>query len=374
MKHSQILKRAWKILWSYKALWIFGIILALTTASSFNNNFNWSENRNQPEPRQMDFDPDMPFWPQMWEEMGKGWEEAREEIARMLEVDNPDRLERNLIIAAVVFFSVIVALGLIGVVLRYIAETALIKMVDHFEETAEKLKMRAGWRLGWSRQAWRIFLVDLVIFIPSFIFAAIAFGSAILPIISFSYGRPASGVLSLVTSIGLILLFILFALVLGALVSLIKPVVFRKIVLEDEGVFAGIKAGWQMFRKAWKEYGLMWLILLGIDLVWPLAMLPFFLVAGALGLLLGGGVTFLTGGRLIEAGDPSMVWSIVLGGILFLVVLIVPLAFLGGLKTTFQSTSWTLAYRELKAEGVLANGNGGELLLPEDEAGGDEPE
>jgi len=33
MKHAQILKRSWEILWSYKALWIFGIILALTTAS-----------------------------------------------------------------------------------------------------------------------------------------------------------------------------------------------------------------------------------------------------------------------------------------------------------------------------------------------------
>ncbi len=29
MKHSEILKRAWKILWDYKALWIFGVILAI---------------------------------------------------------------------------------------------------------------------------------------------------------------------------------------------------------------------------------------------------------------------------------------------------------------------------------------------------------
>ena len=34
MKHFQILKRSWDILWSYKVLWIFGIILALTTASA----------------------------------------------------------------------------------------------------------------------------------------------------------------------------------------------------------------------------------------------------------------------------------------------------------------------------------------------------
>ena len=41
MDPIKILKRAWKILWSYKALWIFGIILALTTSGS---NFRFSGN------------------------------------------------------------------------------------------------------------------------------------------------------------------------------------------------------------------------------------------------------------------------------------------------------------------------------------------
>ena len=30
MDHINILKRAWNILWRYRALWIFGIILAMT--------------------------------------------------------------------------------------------------------------------------------------------------------------------------------------------------------------------------------------------------------------------------------------------------------------------------------------------------------
>ena len=33
MDHVKILKRAWVILWQYRVLWIFGIILALTTSS-----------------------------------------------------------------------------------------------------------------------------------------------------------------------------------------------------------------------------------------------------------------------------------------------------------------------------------------------------
>ena len=31
MDHIKVLKRAWEIIWRYRALWIFGIILALTT-------------------------------------------------------------------------------------------------------------------------------------------------------------------------------------------------------------------------------------------------------------------------------------------------------------------------------------------------------
>jgi len=368
MKHSQILKRAWKILWDYKLLWIFGLILALTTSSMPRNQLSWSANDSQQPSPDMEFSPNEPFWPQMAEEFERGMEEAFDELERILDTQNPDQLERRILSAILIFVGVMMVLGLIGTVLKYIAQTALIKMVNHFEETAEKLKAREGWRLGWSRESWRLFLVDLVVFLPAFALGAFAFGTAIVPIIAFSSGMPARGVLGLVASIGLILLFILFALVLGALVSLVKPVVFRKIVLEEQGVFEGIKSGWQMFRSAWKEYGLLWLILTGIDLIWPLVMFPFFLVAGGIGLLLGGGVTFLTGGRLIEAGDPSMVWSIVLGGILFLIVLIVPLAFLGGLREVFQSSSWTLAYRELKAEGLLADGNGGALLLPEEES------
>ena len=33
MSHVEVLKRAWKMLWSYRAVWVFGIILALTTVS-----------------------------------------------------------------------------------------------------------------------------------------------------------------------------------------------------------------------------------------------------------------------------------------------------------------------------------------------------
>ena len=52
MDPVKILKRAWHILWSYRTLWIFGLILALTASGSSggsgNNGVRYSgDSRNQ---------------------------------------------------------------------------------------------------------------------------------------------------------------------------------------------------------------------------------------------------------------------------------------------------------------------------------------
>ena len=42
----KILKRSWTILWSYRALWVFGLILALAAGGASSNSSN-SNYRNQ---------------------------------------------------------------------------------------------------------------------------------------------------------------------------------------------------------------------------------------------------------------------------------------------------------------------------------------
>jgi len=360
MKHSQVLKRAWHILWQYRALWVFGIILAITTASiGSQSNYQFSGNDNQPSnpSREMNLDPNQPLWPQVFDEMNKGWQEAKTEFNRLLSPDNPIQWERDLLRFAIGFTIVMLVLYFIGKILRYVVEVALVKMVDIFEETGEKLKARQGWRLGWSRQAWRIFLIDLIIYLPMFVVFVLFMVMALSPILTVAAGMPVQGVVGLVASIGLIMLFSLLALVVLAVVSLVKPVIIRKIVLEDMSTGPAFREGFRMFRHAWKEYGLMWLILKGIDIVWPLAMFPFVLLTGAIGLLFGGGFAFLLGGDAIQSGDPAMMWPIILGVFLLVIVVGVPLAFLTGLRETFKSTSWTLTYREIKAISSLENGD-----------------
>jgi hypothetical protein len=54
------------------------------------------------------------------------------------------------------------------------------------------------------------------------------------------------------------------------------------------------------------------------------------------------------------------------GGVVFIMVLAVPLVFLGGLKETYLSSTWTLTYRELRAlrtGGAVTYGNRPPVLL-----------
>jgi hypothetical protein len=44
----------------------------------------------------------------------------------------------------------------------------------------------------------------------------------------------------------------------------------------------------------------------------------------------------------------GVITAVIVGGLLFVLVLALPLLFLGGLKQTYFSTTWTLVYRELK--------------------------
>ena len=49
---------------------------------------------------------------------------------------------------------------------RHVSEAALIRMVAEYEDTGEQLGVWQGLKLGTSRTAWRLFLIDLTIDVP----------------------------------------------------------------------------------------------------------------------------------------------------------------------------------------------------------------
>ncbi|KPK08547.1 MAG: hypothetical protein AMJ56_11525, partial [Anaerolineae bacterium SG8_19] len=82
-----------------------------------------------------------------------------------------------LILVMIVIFLMI----LIGLLLRYLSETALIKMVNDYEKTGTKYGIRQGLRMAWSRSAWRLFLIDLAVYLPAILLSLVLFALVVVP-------------------------------------------------------------------------------------------------------------------------------------------------------------------------------------------------
>lgn len=361
MEHTKILKRAWQMLWQYKALWLFGFLLALTTASAGGQS-GYSMSGDE-----MDRGYNRSFRLEPGQDLGDvfrdAFDQAGAEITREFNREVPPQ-SRQLVINVLVTIAVLIGIWVIvSRFLRYISETALIQMVEDVEETGQTHTVREGFRLGWSRRAWRLFLIDLTINLPlAAVFIAL-FSLAISPVISNIGSGEVLGALSIATSVGLFFLMIFLAIVAAAVVGLLKHFIRRASVIDNLGVFAAIRQGSADVRHNLKDVGLMWLIMAGVNIGWSVIMFPLGLVLFLLALVLGGGVVLTLGGLTgAFAGEVGGIIITSLSGFtVFLVMLVLPLTAASGLVKTYESSAWTLTFRELRALKSLENGDAAKL-------------
>ncbi len=364
MDYSKVLKQAWKNVTSYRALWIFGILLALTTASTSSaalsqNNWRTDADRGGLLGTGVTLD-----WQHgaetIWEAFGDAWEQARIEIRRdIAEADREltrlfqDDLgldwQADILKFVTVMLWIAVVLYLVGKVIHYMSETALIKMVDDQEQTGEQRRGRDGWRMGWSRTSWRLFLIDLVIDIPTAIVFIFLFALVFAPLLLWGLGITEVGLLSVAFTSGLFFLFIFLAIIAGQAIKLLKQFARRTCALEDAGVFDSVGRGFKLLRKQLKEAGLVWLILVGVNIGYPILVGIVALLLLAFAIVIGGGLGLLSGltANALGAARPILT-GFAVGVPLFLLVMIIPLVFLDGLKMVFISSTWTLTYREVR--------------------------
>jgi hypothetical protein len=322
MDYVKVLKRAWHIVWNYRALWVFGFILALTAGKGSNNLVQYT------------------FGDEDFSGSGLRLGRISPEVGRML-------LAIGIGVACLVVLLIIV-----GTIARYVAETALIQMVDEHEETGQKHSVRQGFRMGWSRSAFHLFLIDLVIGLPVAVVFILLFLLAAAPLLLWATESTAAGALGTATTIGLVLLVVLLAIFVAVILAVLKPFFRRVCVLERLGVTEAIRQGYAMVRQNLSDVGILWLITLGLRIGWAILMIPVVLlllvVSGAMGgllALLAGGLT----GLAFEGPAPWIVAGVV-GIPIFILVMVAPLSFLGGLFEVFLSSTWTLTYRELRAK------------------------
>lgn len=347
----KILKRAWHILWSYRALWVFGLILALAAGSSSGNSGNSSRyqinDSSQATPQSIQ-DAFRSMQSEMHQLFAHGIPDAH--------ITGRDVTAFLWVIGA--FVLVMFLVGIVVAVARYVSETAVIRMVDEYEASGEKMTVRQGFRIGWSKTAWRLFLINLIVNLPVIALLLVLLSIGIGVYFAWANGTATFAAFSIVATVILAFITIFLVVILSIALHLLRHFVWRTSALEDVGVRESFSRGWTLVRENWKSVGLIWIVMIGLGIVWAIASIILIIVTiplvivtaviavliSALPFLLFYGIfsTFLSG------------WLSLVAGALFVAPLFFPIAFspwvlLGSWQQIFTSTVWTLTYREIKA-------------------------
>lgn len=353
MNTVKIFQDSWNLTLRYRALWLFGVILALTTISF--GSALWLRNDREDQNRTL-VNWEISAKDQAWIKENFGldlplrYQLTRDDLRRRLDMSSlsgPEKLDFALkvLVASILVLTILMVVTL---TLRYTSETALIRMVNDQQEGQEPYSARQGWGLAFSKAALKLFLIDLLVYPLLFLLSTLIFLPAMLPVLIAISGTPAGisiGIL-LMLSLTLVSAAALFVMWIAALVSL--KLAYRACCLEGLDVFAAIWRGFRLMRSQLRAVGLTAFVVAGLDLAYPLLVIPAGLLLAAGGVLLGGTLALILGALLALVLAKATAWTIavIAGGVLFIVAVFVPLAWLGGLREVFKSSAWTLTFRE----------------------------
>jgi hypothetical protein len=299
MDYGEVLSKAWKIIWRFKILWIFGILASCSgnfrssTTSGSNNGVRYTFPEGSLPP---------------------GIENFFVQLTHTIEGIQPW--------VWVLLFAALLVLIVIWVVLATVGHVGLIKGTSQADDGAERLTFGALFNEG-MHYFWRVFLLNLMVGLA--VFAAVV----ILFLIFIVAGIVTLG-LALLCLIPLACLLIPASWVLSVLIEQSTIA----IVVEDVGIIEGLQRGWDVIKRNVGPMVVMALTLgigafiAGIILALPVALV---FIPPVVSLIF---VHSLTGA------------GIVLAVVIFVIYLPIWLV-LSGIVRSYVSASWTLTYRRL---------------------------
>ncbi len=272
-------------------------------------------------------------------------------------VERPEQHVATIVWIIVGFVLFLLLLGVITAFIRYVSEAAVIRMVDEYEQTGTKLGFRRGWKLGWSRAAFRMWVIDFILGLTGFVYVLILAGMGFAVFAAVTSGNPPLATIVVVLSI-LTFFVLTFTLIVGAtFLGLLARFFKRSAALENTGIGASFRRGWEVFVRNWKSAVLMWLIMFGIGIgIGIVGIFVFFLLIPVFILLLVPAAVVAAIPGLIAYAITSLIVSpiawlvgLIVGLPFFSLVVGAPLELIGGWVEVYTSSIWTLTYREMKA-------------------------
>ena len=295
MDFGEVLSRAWRIIWNHKVLWIFGILASCSNANGAPGNARASFQEG-----------DLP----------PSFERFFDQFAGISD------WQIALLVGAAIL--VILLLVVLAIFLGTVGRIGLIQGTLRADQGAERLVF--GELFGDSTPYfWRIFGLNLVVGIAAVVLVLLI----LLPFVFFGVATLGVGFLCLIP---LICIFV----PLFWLLNLVVEQANIAIVVEDVGIFDGLRRGWDIFRTNVGSILVMGLILsLGVNLIagFIIALPLAFIVSPAIVGAIAGTDQTIGGGLLIAA-------------LCFVAYLPILLILSGALRSYIES-AWTLTFLRL---------------------------
>jgi hypothetical protein len=300
MNYGEVLSRAWKIVWKFKVLWIFGILASCGTGSGNGgggNNVSYQFSSG-----------DVP--PQFEQFFG-----------------NIERFANDLWWIFGLLICMTCVLVLVAIFLSTIGKIALIKGTLKAEEGADRMGFVELFNAS-TPYFWRVFGLSLLLFFVFFV--AVMFG-----VLVFMAAAMATLGIALICLVPLCCLMIPVMWAVGVILEQ----AYIAIVVEDRGISDGLARGWEVVKTHWEPMLVMGVILIfGAMIVGLIIAVPMFLIMFPL---------FFTMG--ITGGDNMA--PLVIGGMCFLVYLPV-LIVAGGILKAYVQSAWTLTFLRVTGRGL----------------------
>jgi hypothetical protein len=305
MDFGEVLSNSWKIIWKHKALWIFGILAGCARGGETRIGFGGSGQSGTGNPSLI---PGITPQNQQLLSNIQEWITTHEALV---------------VAAIVVFFLLVLVLVLVGLALRTIGQIGLIKGVFKADGGAEHLGFGELW--GESLPYfWRVLGLSLLVGLAFVIVIFLFVGCAIL-----------AGVVTLGIGALIVVPLICILIPVALIVSIIVRLADVAMVTEDLGVQAGVRRGWELFKKELGPVLVIWLITVVIEIVVGIVITIPILVVVVPALLT----------LVFNNGNVSSTALLIAGAcfVAYLPVLLVA----NGILIAYAQSVWTLTYLRL---------------------------
>lgn len=319
MNYVDTIKRAFRITWIHKSLWLLGFLASLSSGGGSGGNFNTGGGSDGGSGSNQ-----LPSWLDA-SQVGRWFEQNSATVAALI----------------CVLLCVFLVIWLVTLVLGEIGQGGLIANVDGIERGGSP-SFGDGWRAG-AAHVRTLVGMRLLLAIPGLLLGAIFVAILVITVVGAAgtalSGQSGEDLFTAILgagAIGFLCLFLpllcIFA-VYGLLVGILETFGRRAIVLENLGAVDGLKRGWAVFRGRVGDSIILAILMalvgfvVGIVIAVPLAVF---------------GVGAVVGTAVLSNGIENMPWALIAVGILLFVVLA---AVIGSFFTAVNSVVWTLAYR-----------------------------